>query len=317
MAGLLDRMLDKSVILSFDRSGFERHRKGFYPNELQVSLTGRRAVVTGANSGLGLAVCKGLAARGAEVILACRHTGRGEAALDEIRQETGNHDLRLEPVDVSSLPSIRDFATRLGESPLDVLVHNAGVLPNRRVLTPDGHELTWATNVLGPMLMTQLLQPQLERAPQGRIIFVSSGGMYPQRLDLSDLSWNRRRFDGVKAYANTKRALVVLTELLAERLGSTRVTVNSMHPGWADTPAVRSSLPRFHRLTRSILRSPEQGADTILWLAVCEHLARKSGCFWFDREPQSIYKLPRTRERPGDRERLWSLLEKQARSDQP
>ncbi len=309
---VLDGLLDYSVVFSFDRTGFVRHQRRFVDGDLEVDLADRRCVVTGANSGLGLAAARGLAERGAEVVLACRHAGRGEAALESLRRDTGNTRLRLELVDMSSLASVRSFVSRLKGRALDVLIHNAGVLPRQRQLTADGLELTWATNVVGPFLATRLLQPQLTAAAQGRVIFVSSGGMYPQRLDLSDPAWDQRRFDGVKAYASTKRALVVLTELFAARLSASRVTVNSMHPGWADTPAVRSSLPRFHRITRAILRTAEQGADTILWLALCERLAQTSGRFWFDREAQATHKLPRTRERPGDRERLWSLLEQQA-----
>lgn len=310
--GIIQTLLDKSVVFSFDRTGFVRHQRQFIPEDLEVDLAGRRCVVTGANSGLGLATARGLAERGAEVVLACRSAVRGQAALDTLRQDTGNAGLRLELVDVSSLASVGEFVSRLDSEPVDALIHNAGVLPRQRQITAGGLELTWATNVVGPMLMTRLLQPQLERSRQGRVVFVSSGGMYPQRLDLSDPTWDCRRFDGVKAYANTKRALVILTELLAEELASTRVTVNSMHPGWADTLAVKSSLPRFHRVTRSILRTPEQGADTILWLAVCERLADAKGRFWFDRQDQPVHKLRRTRSLPGDRRRLWSQVHQQA-----
>ncbi len=308
----LDSLRDSSVLFSFDRSGFERHAARFRPGDLDVDLAGKVCLVTGANSGIGLATARGLAQRGAGVWLLCRHRERGEAALNTLLAETGNRDLHLELVDVSSLASVEALCGRLSPERVDVLVHNAGVLPVERSVTADGLELTWATNVVGPFLMTHRLLPRLEAAEQGRVINVSSGGMYTQRLDLSDPQWEERTFDGVKAYALTKRAEVVLNELWAERSARTEVTHNSMHPGWADTPAVKTSLPRFHGVMASRLRSPEQGADTIVWLAACRRLTGETGRFWFDREPQKAVALPGTREAPEDRRRLWELVAEQA-----
>jgi NAD(P)-dependent dehydrogenase (short-subunit alcohol dehydrogenase family) len=204
-------------------------------------------------------------------------------------------------------------APRLAERPVDVLVHNAGVLPAERSETADGLELALATHVAGPFLLTRLLEPALAAARGARVIFVSSGGMYTRRLQVRDPNWTRRRrYDGVVAYAETKRAQVVLAELLAERLRGAGVVVHSMHPGWADTPAVRSSLPGFHRATRAILRSPAEGADTVVWLAASERAGLSTGRFFFDREPRRTHWLPGTRERARDRERLLELCEEWA-----
>src|SRR5206468_1834775 len=104
-----------------------------------------------------------------------------------------------------------------------------------------------ATNVVGPFLLTKLLVPALERAREGRIVNVSSGGMYARRLRVDDLEMRSEPFDGVVAYARAKRAQVILTEMWAQRLREPGITVHSMHPGWVDTPGVESSLPRFHR----------------------------------------------------------------------
>jgi len=133
--------------------------------------------------------------------------------------------------------------------------------------------------------------------------------MYTRRLELADPCWTARPYDGVVAYAETKRAQVVLAELWAERLRGTRVVVNAMHPGWADTPAVRTSLPRFHRLTRAILRTPAEGADTVVWLAAAPGARAWSGCFFFDRIPRRTHLVPFTREREDARRRLWALCE--------
>ena len=310
---LLDAVLDGTIVLSFDRAGYARHARRFQADDLKVDLAGRTALVTGPTSGLGRAAALGLARLGAEVVLLCRDLPRGRALQRELRLATGHRRVSVEQVDLADLGSVRAFARRFGAPRVDVLVHNAGVLPDERVLSPDGLELTWATNVAGPYLLTRLLLPRLKRAPQGRIVVVSSGGMYAQRLSLDDLDWQRRPFDGVAAYAQSKRAEVVLTELLAERLGRTRVTVNAMHPGWADTPGVRRSLPRFHRLMKARLRTPAQGADTIVWLAACPRLAGESGRFWFDRQAVGTHLVPWTRETPAERRALLELLERQTR----
>ena len=310
---LLDAVLDGTIVLSFDRAGYARHARRFQADDLKVDLAGRTALVTGPTSGLGRAAALGLARLGAEVVLLCRDLARGRALQRELRLATGHRRVSVEQVDLADLGSVRAFARRFGAPRVDVLVHNAGVLPDERVLSPDGLELTWATNVAGPYLLTRLLLPRLKRAPQGRIVVVSSGGMYAQRLSLDDLDWRQRAFDGVAAYAQSKRAEVVLTELLAERLGRTRVTVNAMHPGWADTPGVRRSLPRFHRLMKARLRTPAQGADTIVWLAACPRLAGESGRFWFDRQAVGTHLVPWTRETPAERRALLELLERQTR----
>ncbi len=305
MAGLLDRVLDPTIVLSFDRTGYSRHAMGFDPADLDVDLAGRNCLVTGANSGIGLATARGLAARGASVWLLCRSAERGQAAATEIRRDTGSRRVHVAELDVSDLESVRHFAAELSIRKVDVLVHNAGVLPYERTLTRDGYELTLATNVLGPFLLTALLRPRL--AAGARVIWVSSGGMYTTRLSLDDVQWAERPFDGVAAYAQTKRMQVVLSEMLAGRLADQDVLVNSMHPGWANTSAVKTSLPRFYTLTRRILRSPEQGADTVLWLAASPAAAGQSGLFWFDRRTRPTHLLRRTRETVAERRDLWQL----------
>jgi hypothetical protein len=132
--------------------------------------------------------------------------------------------------------------------------------------------------------------------------------MYTQRLSVDDACWCARPWDGVRAYAQTKRMQVVLARLLAGHWEGVGITCHAMHPGWADTPSVRTSLPRFWTITRPILRTPEQGADTVVWLAVARGAARRSGLFWFDRAPRSPHLLPFTRETEEERQRLWRLV---------
>ncbi len=314
-SGILDAVLDSSVVLSFDRNGYRRHARRFDPKDLEVDLSGKTALVTGANSGLGKAAALGLARLGARVVLLCRDEARGREARAELSRETGNCELEVVRLDVSDLGDVRRVAAALGSGPVDVLVHNAGVLPDRPVATPDGLELTLATNLVGPFLLTSLLLPPLERAG-GRVVHVSSGGMYTQRLDVAELfRGGPEPFDGVIQYARTKRALVVLNELLAERLSGSGVRFSAMHPGWADTPAVRTSLPRFHAVTKGILRSPEEGADTVVWLAASAAGGGRSGLFWFDRSPVATTPVPGTRETVEERGKLWAALVESAGFD--
>lgn len=307
---LLDRLLDATIVLSFDRTGFARHRSGFRDADLAADLAGRNVLVTGANSGIGRATARALASRGAHVLLLCRRRGAGEEAASTISRETGNRHVAAEELDVSDLAAVERFCRGFRRRKVDVLVNNAGVLPHERAATPDGLERTLATNLVGPFLLTSLLLPRLAAA-RGRVVNVSSGGMYTQRLSVAALEDPPERpFDGVLAYARTKRALVVATELMAERWGGGGASFFSMHPGWADTPAVRTSLPRFWAVTRAVLRTPEEGADTVVWLAAAQAAPAPSGGFFFDRQPRPTHLLPWTREDPAERERLFRALER-------
>jgi dehydrogenase/reductase SDR family member 12 len=293
------------VIGSFDRIGFQRHSRAFRAADLDVDLSGRVCLVTGGNVGLGRATAEALAKRRATVHLLCRDAGRAEAARDEIRRTSGNARVELAVVDVSDLASVRRYVASAGLEKVHVLVHNAGVLPPSRILSADGFELTLATHVVGPHLLTSLLATPLRAAGDARVIFVSSGGMYTQRLALDDLRWDRRSYDGVVAYAQTKRMQVVLAERWSRVFAGVGVSVYSMHPDWADTSGVKISLPRFYKLTQRILRSPAQGADTVVWLAVCRPAPTPSGAFWFDRKARGTHYLPWTREDQAARDRLW------------
>lgn len=294
----------------FDRTAFRANARRFVPGALDVDVSGRVALVTGANAGLGRATAAGLARRGAEVWMLCRDPERGETARRELEHDTGGR-LRLAVLDMSSLEAVRGF---VAEAPprVDILVHNAGLLPDARTETPEGHELCWATHVLGPHALSFGLLERLRASDDARVIWMSSGGMYLRRLRTDDLAWRTRSYDGVLAYADTKRHQVALAEEWARRLSGTRVSVSAMHPGWADTRSVRTSLPRFHAVTERVLRTAEEGADTALWLALAPGARERSGRFYFDRAARPTHYLPWTRDRRGERERLWALACAQA-----
>jgi dehydrogenase/reductase SDR family protein 12 len=304
-------LLAPMVPLAFGAPGYRVAAQGFAPLPSQA-MRGRTVLITGANGGLGLAASRAMANLGATVVMACRDRTRGQASLDVLQAEQPDARLELLRCDVSDPGSIRALAEAWGDRPLHVLVHNAAVLPAAHQRTARGEELTLATNLLGPFRLTRALLPSLEAAERPRVVLVSSGGMFTQRLKLALLDPDPDRpFDGAVAYARTKRALVTLGELWEARLEG-RVRFHGMHPGWADTPGVRSSLPRFHRITRGFLRSPEQGADTIAWLAAAPHETLGPGRFWFDRQPASPTPLPGTADPPPEREGLWAWLEERA-----
>lgn len=309
----LAKTLDLFVAPAFSAPGYWLRRRSWRDPELRVDLSKQHHIVTGANSGLGFACARQLATRGATVHMLCRNADRGAKARDQILAEDPESRLFLHVVDVSLTQSVRDFASDFQGrfERLDGLIHNAGVLPHSRAESAEGVELTFATNVLGPFLLTLELQSLLQKSAPSRVIFVSSGGMYTQKLNVEDLQFTREPFDGVVAYAQTKRAEVILAEMFAARLKDRGITVNSMHPGWADTPGVQKSLPGFRKVTKFMLRDYEQGADTMVWLAAAKELEGVTGQFWFDRAPRRTH-LPfsKTHESEDDRQALWQACER-------
>ncbi|MEC8193412.1 MAG: SDR family NAD(P)-dependent oxidoreductase [Myxococcota bacterium] len=298
-------VLDPTVVFSFDQSGFERHRLQFDATDDAISMVGRTCLVTGANSGLGAAAARDLAYRGATVGLLCRNPKRADDAVAAIVKETGNERVFAHIVDLGSPSSIAQAIDSLPVDTVDVLINNAGVLLDRRERAASGLEQTLATNLVGPWALTAKLMGHLRRGTNSRIIWVSSGGMYTQRLNIGHLEEPPTPFDGVRANAQTKRAMVMLSQRLGQELGDSGVAVHCMHPGWADTPGVERSLPRFWRLTKPILRSPEAGADTIVWLAASHLANQRTGLFWFDREPRSTHLIPGTRVDQSVHDALW------------
>lgn len=293
------------VAWAWSALGHRRRARRFAATDLAVDLAAAHCVVTGASSGLGLATARALAARGATVWLLCRDAARGEVARAEVAA-CGGH-ARLVVVDVGELAQVRRAAAAIDAPRIDALIHNAGALPRARAVTSDGHEVDFAVHLAGPHLLTKLLLPRL-RAARGRVVFVSSGGMYSERLRVDDLQWRARPYDGVAAYAQVKRAQVVLTELWAAR--EPTIAFHAMHPGWADTPGVATALPGFYRATRRFLRTPAEGADTIVWLAAAQPPPGPSGRFWHDRALAPTHLLPGTADDPADRAGLWTALER-------
>ncbi|ROR92860.1 SDR family NAD(P)-dependent oxidoreductase [Nocardioides aurantiacus] len=313
----IDTALDKAVVPGFTRLGpAVRRRLPTWPEDARPgALAGRTAAVTGATSGLGLATAEGLARLGAHVRLVVRDTDKGERVRQQLLRDVPGAVATVDRCDVADLEDVRRFAADLDAAldggRLDVLVHNAGALPAERTESPQGHELTMAVHVLGPVLMTELLRDRLAGSADSRdarVVLVTSGGMYAQPLRADDPEYTRGSYSGTTAYARSKRAQVELLPVLASRWAGQRIGAHATHPGWADTPGVVDSLPGFHRVTGPLLRDAAQGADTTVWLAATEPTP-PSGRLWHDRRARSPHLLPRrTRTRPADRDRMWSWV---------
>jgi dehydrogenase/reductase SDR family member 12 len=310
LSRILDKAMDWTVVPGYTSLGY-KVRERLEPWE-PVELDGHSVMVTGASSGIGEAACTELARAGASVQMVVRSRERGERSRERIAGASGSTAVKLHVCDLSSLSSVRGFASGFLASggSLDVLVNNAGVLPSERKHTEEGFELTFATNVLGPFLLTSLLLPALIRAAPSRVINVASGGMYTARIDVDDLQLERHDFDGARFYAHTKRAEVILSEEWGKRLAGDGITVHSTHPGWVATDGVKSSLPRFNQLMGPLLRDPEAGADTIVWLAGSPEAARSTGEFWHDRRPRPKHRVPWTHESSEQRVRVFEECER-------
>ncbi len=308
---ILDTLLDRTIALGYGDVGFEvRRRLPGWPDD-PPRMDGRVVVITGAASGIGLAAAQGFARLGASVRAAGRDEARAGDAVAAVLSAVPGADVTPVACDVSSLAGLRGLADELRAQPrLDVLVNNAGVMPDQRRYSADGHELMFATHVLAPFALTGWLRDVLERSVPARVINVSSGGMYTQRLPADDLESEHAPYSPEKFYARTKREQVIITEQWARRLEGGGVVVHAMHPGWVDTPGVERALPAFRRVTRPILRTLDQGADTIVWLGGAAEPLESTGRFWQDRRPRPThYFLGASDDSPADRQKLWDYCE--------
>ena len=316
-SNMLDAALEMSVVGSFTRLGIATRRRLHHWTPIDSDLTGRVVLITGASSGLGRAAAQQLAQLGASLVLVGRDEQRLAAAAQACRA-AGSPDVRTIRADLTLLAEAEGLVDQVlaDYERLDVLIHNAGALVHDYRRTEEGFEETYAAQVLSQHVLTTGLLPLLTATPGSRVIVVSSGGMYTEKLEADRVEFDEEHYDGVVAYARAKRAQVTLNEVWAARSESASPTSSpgawpdfyAMHPGWADTPGVAASLPRFRRVTGPLLRSPDEGADTIVWLAASDEAAGRSGLFWLDRAPRDTIKLPWTAADDGEADRLWELV---------
>lgn len=268
----------------FTRTGFEAASASFNPNDLNVDISSRSFLITGANSGIGYSISEALAKKGAGAVhMVCRSRDRGEQAKNDIIASSKNQNVFLHVLDVSDAGAIREFVSTLQDTPIHVLVNNAGCMLHEKQDSKQGLEMNFACNTLGTYLLTTLLLPKLQQQADARVITVSSGGMYLEGLDADDIMLAKRPFKGDICYEQQKRQQVVMMEMLA--LKHPRIGFYSMHPGWADTAAFRDALPDFYNKMKDNVRSPEQGADTAIWLTVSKSVRPEdNGGFFQDRK---------------------------------
>lgn len=291
---------------AFSALGYRRAAREF--SSIPMDLTGQRWWVTGASGGIGKAIALEANRLGAHVVAIARSNHKLNAlALEASAPER----LMTETCDLSSLQGISGWVDHLefnSEQRVDVLVNNVGVLLNEYRLTEEGHEASLATNLLGPVLLTRRLLASGGLNTDSTVINVSSGGMYATPLELKPMiAPEPKSFDGVRAYALHKRAQVVWTHHW-NRVHPKGPAMQVMHPGWVDTEGVQTSLPGFRRVMKPILRTPLQGADTVLWLGARRPEPPKVG-IWLDRAWQPEHAFSMTKKTPVSAEDLCAYLD--------
>uniref|UniRef100_A0A8B9HGQ0 Si:ch211-165b10.3 n=1 Tax=Astyanax mexicanus TaxID=7994 RepID=A0A8B9HGQ0_ASTMX len=255
----------------YTRGRYETASKSFVTKDLDVSVVGRSFMITGANSGIGKEAAMAIAKKG--------------LYLSPFQM------IYVHLLDLSETRKVWEFAEAFKREHPTLNINNAGCMVNQRELTSDGLEKNFATNTLGVYVLTKCLIPLLEKSRDPRVITVSSGGMLVQQLNSADLQTERTAFDGTMVYAQNKRQQVVMTEVWAK--AHPKIHFSVMHPGWADTAAVATAMPQFYQMMRDRLRTAEQGADTVVWLAVSSAAkATASGLFFQGKHALTFFRSP-------------------------
>lgn len=295
----------------FTKRGYYKAKPRWSPDS--ADIRGKNMVVTGATSGIGMSAAYDLAHRGAHLTLVARNPDKAMQVQQDMQCQTGNSNITVEIADMSLMKEVVALADRLiaRDEPVDVLINNAGNLFNPRGLTTEGIEQSFALLLLAPYILTERLYPVLQ-ASRGRVVNVSSGGMYSQRITPDDMENDQGDYSGSVAYAKAKRGLMICTEEWASRWQQDGIVINAMHPGWADTPSVANTLPEFYKITKPVLRTPQEGGDTISWLAAATQASKVSGQFFLDREPHLSHMTSSTVETPEQRQKLLNNLQEYA-----
>ncbi|KIO43493.1 MULTISPECIES: SDR family oxidoreductase [Porphyromonadaceae] len=269
----------------------------------------RWIIVTGANGGMGRAITESLAKAGHPVVMACRNTERSMDIRNRIVNESGNRKVELLRLDLSSFDSIHRFVEQLDDREVGGLVNNAGIMCKEFSVTPDGLETTVGVNYVGPWLLTRLLLPYMGINKISRIINVSSCTFRIGKIDEYFFEPVRENFRRFKAYSASKRAILLYTSELADRLKEKSVVVNAVDPGVVNTGMITMHQwfdPLADRFFRPFIQSPEKGADTTIWLTTSKEAENYTGCFFRKRKER---KLPDDMLDRENRVRLWKATE--------
>lgn len=273
-----------------------------------VDLSGRRMVVTGANTGIGFETARALAAAGATVIVACRDAAKGAATVERIVAAHPGADVHAEPLDLASFHSIHDFAGRLGDAPIDVLICNAGLATTDWSTTADGIERTVGVCHFGHFLLTRLLASRLLAAPAPRVVMVSSEShRAPRRLDFDRFPMREDQFRGLVAYGQAKLCNVLFARGLQSRYGDRGLTACALHPGTLVTTDIGRDNRFFGLLMRMVspfTKTCSQGAATSVWAAAHAPAGDLAGAYL--RDCRVGRSTPESRD-PETVQRLWEL----------
>ena len=314
MTNLLDRALDRTVVLGYSKVGSALRRRWWPADPEPGALAGKRVLVTGATSGIGEAMARSFAGLGATVHLLGRNGDKLAGVARQLRLDLPAAEVVEEVCDVGDLDAVHAWAAGFSDRvpSLHGLVHNAGTMTEDREESPQGHELALSVHVLGPHLLTELLLGPLTAAGGSSVVWMSSGGMYSAALPgdvdgYESRGVDRGGYNGVRAYARTKRMQVVMADAWARRLAAQDVRVESMHPGWVGTPGVATHLPTFNMISRPVLRDSEDGADTAVWL-VATRPASQPPHFWHDRAQRPVTLAGRHEPDPVDVRRFLAWV---------
>ncbi len=284
-----------------------------------AGVAGKRVIITGATGGIGLAAARELARRGARLSIVARSEARAAAATDRIVAAGGTGtEVEVLSADLGSQASIRRLAQEiLARHPrIDVLINNAGAINSSRRLTEDGRELSWAVNHLAPFLLTTLLLDRIRASAPARIITTASGAHRGARIPFDDVD-AVRGYRGFGRYGETKLANILFTAELARRLEGSGVTATCLHPGFVATGFNRNNGPLMAfgmTVARPFARSPERGADTLVWLADSAEAPSEGGVYYANRK--RVTPSPAARDMASAR-RLWELSEAQTATAVP
>jgi NAD(P)-dependent dehydrogenase (short-subunit alcohol dehydrogenase family) len=276
-------------------------------------MQGKTVLITGADGGIGSETTRGLAKKGATIVMACLDLNDARPVYEEIKHESGNENIELMQIDLASLSSVREFAKQFSQKyrHLDVLINNAGIFCWNREETQEGFERTIGVNLLGPFLLTHLLLPILTQTPGGRILNVASNAYFQGKIDLSDLHL-KKKYKGVNAYNSSKLAVVFFTQKLAERLKGTDITVNVLHPGHAATNIWNMWPGKWYqallfKILKKFMHPTVEAAQNSIYLASSDEVKGITGKYFDNRKTKEVADNAKDMQLQKG---LWELSEK-------